>query len=161
MNPGTTSLQLRDIHLPDPVSWWPPAPGWWFLLLLFAGLMFALPYILKKLKHKPINKIALDEFNKIQQQYAAHQDTKLLLQQISALLRRTCMSFAGRQQSASTIGNAWISQLNQLSEENFFNDEISAWLLTAPYQKQTAINVEELLNVCHSWIKALPGGVKQ
>ena len=40
--------ELRDIHLPDPVSWWPPAPGWWiavgigFGLLAAAGIGFGL-----------------------------------------------------------------------------------------------------------------------
>ena len=29
--------QLRDIRLPDPVGWWPPAPGWW----IFGGLIVA------------------------------------------------------------------------------------------------------------------------
>jgi hypothetical protein len=33
MNPDPLA-QLRDIHLPEPVSWWPPAPGWWGLALV-------------------------------------------------------------------------------------------------------------------------------
>ena len=33
------ALPLRDLHLPDAIGWWPPAPGWWvlFVLALAAG----------------------------------------------------------------------------------------------------------------------------
>ena len=27
--------QLRDIHLPEPILWWPLAPGWWVLIVLY------------------------------------------------------------------------------------------------------------------------------
>lgn len=30
--------QLRDIHLPEPISWWPLAPGWWALIILCLAL---------------------------------------------------------------------------------------------------------------------------
>ena len=25
-------IPLRDLHLPDAISWWPLAPGWWIVL---------------------------------------------------------------------------------------------------------------------------------
>ncbi|MBL4782619.1 MAG: DUF4381 domain-containing protein [Porticoccaceae bacterium] len=31
--------QLRDIHLPQAVHWWPPAPGWWLVALLSLALI--------------------------------------------------------------------------------------------------------------------------
>ncbi len=30
--------QLKDIHTPDPISWWPLAPGWWISLLLIIAI---------------------------------------------------------------------------------------------------------------------------
>lgn len=39
-------LVLRDVHVPVPPSWWPPAPGWWMvfvavLLIAAAAVAFA------------------------------------------------------------------------------------------------------------------------
>ena len=26
--------ELRDVHMPDPISWWPPAVGWWMIVVV-------------------------------------------------------------------------------------------------------------------------------
>ena len=36
--------QLRDIHLPPPIEWWPPAPGWYVLALIVLGAVVGLLY---------------------------------------------------------------------------------------------------------------------
>ena len=37
MKPDPASLEnLRDIAVPPPVPWWPPAPGWWVVMAVLA-----------------------------------------------------------------------------------------------------------------------------
>ena len=36
--------QLRDIHLPEAISVWPPAPGWWVLFIGIIALLATLAY---------------------------------------------------------------------------------------------------------------------
>ncbi len=43
-----TPEQLQPIVLPEPVKWWPPAPGWW---LLAATLLIAI-VLWRYVKHR-------------------------------------------------------------------------------------------------------------
>jgi len=152
-------LPLRDIHLPDPVNWWPLAIGWWLLPLLIMLISFA---IYKFIKYKKQNrkiaykKIALNEFRSIRLQYKKNGNSAELIRAISALLRRIALSYLPRENIASLTGEQWIKQLNQLCSQNIFTTEIASQLENAPYMPESNIDNKKLLATCESWIEALP-----
>ncbi|MCW8854250.1 MAG: DUF4381 domain-containing protein [Gammaproteobacteria bacterium] len=153
--------ELRDIHLPDTIAWWPPAPGWWLLALLILIMVFIIPVIIKRLKSKPLNKLALIEFRKIELSFQTHQSKTRLAQDISVLLRRICLSYKPRREAASLTGPQWIEYLNTMTANKFFSDQLAEILFNAPYQKQAEFNAHELISSCKAWITQLPRRIKE
>ena len=39
MDPATLLEQLAPLREPAPITWWPPAPGWWLLGVLMMALL--------------------------------------------------------------------------------------------------------------------------
>lgn len=147
---------LRDIHLPDTISWWPPAPGWWLLALLVVLVALIIPRVIKYIKRKSLNKLALLELTNIEQTFNTHKNNDQLVQDISVLLRRICLSYKPRQQVASLTGKDWIDYLNTMTENNYFSEQLGQTLLNAPYQKHAHFNADELITSCKNWIEHLP-----
>jgi hypothetical protein len=54
--------QLRDIHHPDPISWWPLAPGWWALAVLLL-VCSALVIVFEIRRRRSLKYRALREFD--------------------------------------------------------------------------------------------------
>ena len=64
--------QLRDIHLPEPISWWPPAPGWWILALASSVLLaWLLRFLYRRYKAKHYRRQALAQLKELQELHAA------------------------------------------------------------------------------------------
>ena len=160
MNPAASNLQLRDIHLPDAVSWWPPAPGWWLLL---GGLLLALlfirvirPWWRKRQRRRLLPQLARRELDRIIRQHQQEADTLRLVQGISMLLRRIAISYLPREEAAASTGDARLEQLNQLVPQQHFDAELAQWLLHAPYQRQADVDVQRLIQATRNWIGHLP-----
>lgn len=147
-------LPLRDIHLPDAVSWWPPAIGWWLLPLVLVALGFAIYQLIKFKKQyraKPAyKKIALGELTLIKQQFNDNESSMELLRAISGLLRRITLSYLPREKVASITGEQWIQQLNTLTPEAVFSDELGQLITNASYQKNSEFNQAALLISCEN-----------
>ncbi len=116
MNPAHQNplAALKDIHLPPIPGWWPPAPGWWILLLLFLSLIsFALyKWRQRQLRQRPI-KQALSELAQLNLKTEDPEQQGLILQELSALIRRFCIVFFPQQPIAGLCGQKWLEFLKK------------------------------------------------
>ena len=149
-------LELRDIHLPEASLWWPPAPGWWIALLLLLVLLVILVWAIRWIRHKPLRRLSLHELERIRQQHASGLSDKAVLGDIAVLLRRTLISYHGRDACAASAGEAWIEQLQQVSSQQGFSSEQLQLLTRDRYKPDYACDIENLLQACERWLRALP-----
>lgn len=62
--------QLRDIHLPQAVHWWPPAPGWWLVAAMVLALTIWLSrYLQARYRRQYFRGETQDLLKKIWQDY--------------------------------------------------------------------------------------------
>ena len=149
--------KLRDIHLPEPISAWPPAPGWWILTILLITMTVWLSWKLwKKYQQKHLYRISNHSISQLQLEYTEHQDSHLLIRQYSSLLRRIALAQYPRQQVASLTGTSWLEFLDKSASTNLFNAELGQLLINGPYQKpdNNFSLLEELTEAIQLWIKA-------
>jgi len=152
-------LPLRDIHLPDPISWWPLAPGWWLLLgLIIIGAVSVWWWR----RHKAAAQVrvaALAEWQQLMADFQQQQDVNRLVCGLSILLRRVCLSYYPRETVAGLSGEAWLQYLDQthpLPQQNPFSEGDGRLLLDAPYRQQIDVDVLALHALCGEWLRALP-----
>jgi len=157
MNSPVPDLPLRDIHVPGPISWWPPAPGWWMLLaLVIAGMILVVLYTRYQRKRTRIRRVSLKAIDAIEDAFRVHNNTTRVVRELSALLRRVCISRYPRVDVAGLTGDAWMSFLDRSGEGKSFREGLGHVLMTAPYRKNPDVDANAVLSCCRSWIAALP-----
>lgn len=145
--------QLKDIHLPAPVGWWPPAPGWYFVLALIVFFISFISYrAYKHYGYALAKKQALILLDRYQEHYERDHNVPLTSAHISELLRRVALVYFPRTQVASLHGEAWLQFLNQTSKGIDFNS-VRTLLLDAPFKKGNTQDLGPLFSKAKLWIK--------
>lgn len=147
------SLPLRDIHLPDAISWWPPAIGWWLLLVLIPLLIFGAWWLYKRLTRNTVVKSARHLLATIKDDQNINDLQKL--QQLSTWLRRVTMSVALDQRSAGLTGNAWLAYLDNGVEGEPFSQGIGQCLCDLQFRQAAPDNLDinALITLCEMWLR--------
>jgi hypothetical protein len=156
MQPQASPLdQLADIHLPDGVSWWPLAPGWWILLALLAITIVGFFIWRNRKQQNYYRVIAQHQLAGIYADYQQTQDAGAYLQALSQLLRRTALTAYPNSFNASIKGKDWLHWLDSVcpAATEKFSGEIGQSLLNSAYQKNPQVDVNELHRLSSEWIK--------
>lgn len=146
--------QLADIHLPDGVSWWPLAPGWWILLALFVLAIIVFFIIRQRKQQNHYRIIAQQELDSIYARYNESQDAAAYLQALSVLLRRTALTAYPKSFNASIKGAEWLNWLDAVcpTPNEKFSGELGQSLLANIYQKNPQIDALGLQHLSSVWI---------
>ena len=139
--------ELRPLHEPDAISWWPPALGWWVLIFFLLAAVLLLRWRWKRIA---LQRAALRELktlianmNPPSQQAAA----------INRLLKRYALVCWPATEVAALTGESWLKFLDSHGGNGAFLQGPGRVLLTSPYYGEDQCN-EELFMLAHRWIKA-------
>lgn len=151
MNPSDALQALRDIHLPDPVPFWPPAPGWWLLALLIVLSLVGIVWFLKHWRRSAHRRAAMEEWRRLRRSLDQGRPSAQVIADLSILLRRAAMSRYGRRQVAGLSGASWLEFLDRTGHGTQFSSAGRA-LLSAPYHHGSTDAIEPLLALARDWL---------
>jgi hypothetical protein len=152
-------LPLRDIHLPEPVSWWPPAPGWWLLLIAGVIIIAGLLVFSRIRNSRALKRTVVAELSTVRERYDDNHDPVELVKSLSTLMRRASISFYPRSTAASLTGNDWLKYLDSRSQRKDFEQGSGRILASAPYLPANSsidTDPEDLLSLCENWLSNQP-----
>jgi hypothetical protein len=129
-------IPLRDLHLPDGITFWPLAPGWWIVIaLLLIGLGIMLQRWLRARARGAARRHALRQLDVIVSDYDVHRDLIAFGANLSELLRRTMLAYAPRSNVAGLTGEEWLGWLDHDLAQPVFANGPGRQLLDLPYRR--------------------------
>lgn len=155
MNPQDPLSQLRDIHLPDPAGFWPPAPGWWVLFALALIALAALVvWQLRRYLRQRWKKPALTELQRLAR---ADQTDERWYTAVNEILKRSAMACFPHRYPQSLTGKEWADFLTDTWPGK---DEPPRKLLLdmahASWSPNADCSAEEALRAAEFWIRRQP-----
>jgi len=147
--------ELRDLQMPDAVSWWPPAPGWWLVgAIAAAALVWAVWRWRQHREATRYRRDARNAFSDIHNSWTNSKDANVYLNDAAALLRQIAIKTRGREHVAGLTGSAWIAELSELSGAPLSSDTTAA-LTESRYRGVNDANIDRVHGELQNWLAQL------
>jgi hypothetical protein len=129
-------IPIRDLHLPEAISWWPLAPGWYVVIAMVLAVCFYLLHLyLKHRSRGAARRHAIRELGRLTADFEKHGDAVAFSSDMSELLRRTMLAYAPRSEVAGLTGDAWLAWLDRDLDQPRFQGDTGRKLLELPYRR--------------------------
>lgn len=160
MNIDPTSLdRLHDVVAPPPVPWWPPAPGWLWVLA-FVGFLILVAVVRGFLiwQRNRYRREALAELRRTETLLQNPASRTAAVTGLAELIKRTALTAFPREQVAALNGNAWLQFLDRTGQTTAFSQGSGGWLERIAYDPRLANNLDEnqtheLAAIVGQWIR--------
>ena len=143
---------LRDIHVPDPPEFWPPAPGWIVVvgLLIAAGVAVTIIGV-RRWRAGRFRREALACLRSLRSRHGAGAPDAEIAMELSMLIRRVALARHPRDEVAGLTGSRWMARLE--STLPGIGTSARTALLDAPYARQCRFDVGRALTACEHWVR--------
>ena len=146
-------LPLKGLQLPEAVSWWPLAPGWWLLLII---LIVAIPLLMltavRLWRRNSDKRQAKQLLNSAYSQWLADQNQQQLILQVNTVLKRFCRQRFP--EAVSLSEQRWTEFLNKSAGIPLFTEQQTTALQSGAYRAQpvASLNEQDLVKNCQRWL---------
>ena len=146
MEPVSPLDQLRDIHLPEPVSMFPAAVGWYGILFVILITLSCVAYFFIQRRQKnAYRRTGVTKLKELKKARAG-------LGELNALLKQVAISAYGRPKVSRLTGSDWTGFLSESSGLSLSVEDETK--LTTGVYRSTGETPESLWKFAQEWIQS-------
>ena len=145
--------QMRGIHLPEAISWWPLALGWWIVMALCLSIIILGLYKWRKhVRQNIYRKLAENELQAHYEQWQNNKSNSSYIESANEVLRRSVQHISGESLLSSHSGRQWADTLDRFNTTPLSENTRFA-LSEACYQAEPQVDIDELHLQLSTWLK--------
>lgn len=142
--------QLKEVHPPEPIGWWPPAIGWWIVLALGLTLgIFIIVFTIKAIRQHRWQKMVSTQLALVSHSGGSEGDG---ITQLNRLLKQLLKVKHPTAKVASLHGDSWVNFL--MNKYGATSPKIDLTpLAIGAYKPSLDVDMAALISDVKTWVK--------